>query len=362
MAVKQRALRHVRDVFHWSREERFEVADVLAGAFGMAGPVLVGFLSGHEAAGFTAALGSLAANGVERRGGVRDHLRREAEALLPAILAPMVAIGLAASGVFSAVGLVLTVMIAALIGGLSRPIAVTSTRFIIILMILSAMPDLSRENGMGLLVLIVLGALWTSLLGLVFTALTFGREANLTQEAPQRQPSAIQRLRYLSRSLRGLAGWSYTLRLGVCLSVAAVLQAIWPQHHLHWIGLTVVLLTARQPEPNAVKTTQRTLGTGIGVLLAEWILRSPLPLGALVVVIGVLAGARRHFRPRNYLAYSVVMTLLIVVIKDAGQPPEFSLLADRLVATVIAGLLVTLSDWVFGLCVPTKPSLNRSGP
>lgn len=95
---------------------------------------------------------------------------------------------------------------------------------------------------------------------------------------------------------------------------------------------------------NGVKTTQRTLGTAVGVLLAGLGLRVPLPATALVALIGLLAGARSHFKQRNYLAYSVVMTPLVVLVIDAGHPPEWSLLADRLLATVIGGALVMLFE------------------
>lgn len=357
--VKQRALRHFRNVFHWRAEERFEIADVLAAAFGMAGPVLVGFLSGHEAAGFAAALGSLAVNRVESGTSVRDHVRREIEALVPAFLAAMVAIALAASKDLTALFQVATVMIVALLGGFSRSMAIASTRFIIFLMIVGAMPKLSLHNGAGLLVMMAIGAIWTSASGLCFAALTRGRDPTPQEKAPLRQPSVAQRLRYGLRALRSLAGWIYTLRLGGCLSVAALLQWIWPDHHLYWIGLTVALLTSRRPEPGAVKTTQRTLGTGIGVLLAGLVLRSPLPAGVLVVLIGGLAGARNHFRQRNYLVYSVLMTPLVILIVDAGRPPDWSLLADRLVATVIAGLLVALCDLILNSLVASGPSTER---
>jgi hypothetical protein len=284
---------------------------------------------------------------VEAGASIRDHVRRETEALIPAFLAATVAVALAASAHLATIGLVATAIVAAVIGGFSRPMAVASTRFIIFLMIVGALSDLPSHSGLRLLVMIVLGTAWTSALGLCFAAFTRRHSLEPQKESSSRQPSAVQRLRHLLRSLSSLAGWNYALRLGSCLSVAAMLQWIWPQHHFHWIGLTIALLTSRRAEPNAVRTTQRTLGTGIGVLLAGLVLRSPLPAAALAIIIGALAGARSHFRQRNYLAYSVVMTPLVVLVIDAGRPPESSLLIDRLVATVIGGLLVTISDRAF---------------
>ena len=45
-------------------------------------------------------------------------------------------------------------------------------------------------------------------------------------------------------------------------------------------------------------------------------------------------------RVRNYLAYSAVMTPLIILIIDAGRAPDIGLLLDRLVATLIGAALV----------------------
>lgn len=357
--VKRRALRHFRDVFRWSSDERVETAEVLAAALGMAGPVLMGFLSGHAAAGFAASLGGLAVSRVEIGGNARDHVRREIAAMVPAFLAATVAVGLSASGGLNPIGRVATVLLAAVIGGFSKSMAFASTRFIIFLMIVGAVQNLSLQDGLGLLVMIVLGATWTSGLGLGFAMLTQSRSPEPQGGSPPNRPSVAQKLRHFLRSLRRLGGWNYTLRLGSCLSFAALIQWVWPQHHFHWIGLTIALLTSRRPEPGVVRTTQRTLGTGVGVILAGILLRSAMPVAALVMVIGVLAGARSHLKQRNYLAYSIVMTPLVVLVIDAGRPPELSLLADRLMATVIGGLLVTLSDLIFRPSALTRPSAEK---
>jgi uncharacterized membrane protein YccC len=102
--------------------------------------------------------------------------------------------------------------------------------------------------------------------------------------------------------------------------------------------LTVAILTGRQGEPAAVKTTQRAIGTALGVVVAGLCLRLQLPLWALILLIGLLAGLRPLLRNRNYLAYSVVMTPLVILIIDAGRTPENGILVDRLAATLIGAL------------------------
>ena len=345
--IKHHAIRHFREVFHWSSDEQGAGADIIIAALGMAVPVLLGLLCGHEAAGFAAALGSFAINRTEIGAaiGIRDSIGRQIESLGIIGLATIIAMTLAGHGGFSLVTLVVVAVSAAVIGGFSRKLAITTTRFIVFLMLVSAAPHLSWQGGADPLLMIVLGALWTAGLGLGWAWFISPRgqppQGTIT---PPPLLSTSQRLTHFRRSLRRLTGWSYPLRLGACLAVSTVLQWVWPHHHLHWISLTIVLLLSRRPESGAVKTTQRTLGTGIGVLLAGFLLRAPLPASALVIMIGVLAGARSHLKQRNYLAYAVVMTPLVVLIIDAGQPAGWALLTDRLVATVIGGLLVTCAD------------------
>ena len=147
--------------------------------------------------------------------------------------------------------------------------------------------------------------------------------------------------------LTHLAGWQYTLRLVLGLSGAEVLRCQWPNHHLHWIALTVAILTPKTIEAVPVKITQRALGTAIGVCAASLFMAFEFPPWALVVTIGVLAGARPLLKAKNYLAYSVIMTPLIILIMDAGHPPDNHLLVERLVSTLIGAMLVVIANLLF---------------
>ncbi len=110
-------------------------------------------------------------------------------------------------------------------------------------------------------------------------------------------------------SLAAHAGWM-AIRAAprICLAIAVMLKSIWPEHHLTWIAITVVLLTDRTIEAFPVKITQRTLGTLVGVVIAEAIEVSGLAAAAPALVIAVLATGRPLLRANNYLAYTVVMT------------------------------------------------------
>jgi len=170
------------------------------------------------------------------------------------------------------------------------------------------------------------------------------KPANPAPHAPHRTVTHAQRRAHFFRALRTLAGWQYAIRLTSCLAVAMVLAHAWPEHHLYWVALTVALLTDREIEALPVKVTQRTLGTLLGVLIAHFALAWSISGWWLGLVVGILAAGRAMLRTRNYLAYTVVMTPLVIALLDAGKPPEWSVLDDRAVATLVGAVLVLLAN------------------
>jgi uncharacterized membrane protein YccC len=118
-------------------------------------------------------------------------------------------------------------------------------------------------------------------------------------------------------------------------------------HHLHWIALTVALLAEWRIDAFPVRTTQRALGAAIGVLATGLLLIYTPPAWGMVAGIGLLAGLRPLLRARNYLAYTAAMTPLIILLLDAGRPPETGVLIDRLIATLIGAGLVIATNLLF---------------
>jgi hypothetical protein len=340
---------HLSEACRWSTAVETEAAEIAAAGLGMAIPVLLAVISGDLAPGLAAAMGGLAVGRVEIAAGLRTHLRREAAALGPAILAAFLAVLCAGHGWHTSIALVLVVGIAAIVSGFSRGIAIAATRFILFLLIVGAVATpteaLGAKETTGFLALVAIGALWTSALRLALGAVVrWHRGAGAPVSLSQPIPTLRQKYARWRRSLTTFAGWNYPARLAPCIAIATAFEIVWPGHHLHWIGLTVAISTQRQVELVPVKTTQRALGTTIGVIAAGIMLRSGLHPWALVGVLAFLAGIRPLLRVRNYLAYSAVMTPLIILIIDAGRAIDGGLLFDRLVATLIgAALVITIN-------------------
>jgi uncharacterized membrane protein YgaE (UPF0421/DUF939 family) len=103
-----------------------------------------------------------------------------------------------------------------------------------------------------------------------------------------------------------------------------------------------------------VKTTQRAFGTAIGVIVAYSFVAFDVSAWGVACAIGLLAGLRTLLRARNYLAYAVTMTPLIILIMDTGRPLGTGVLIDRLVATLVGASLVVSVNAVFGAVSATQ--------
>jgi hypothetical protein len=348
------------EALHWSREGRIDGRTVAVAALGMTAPVGVGLLVGQPEIGFTIGLGAMlltdaaSASGASAgaSGGATAQDRpHPASALAPAVLAVCIATVIGGLPWTDAAMIALAGMAAA-VSGYSRPVGVAAIRFIVYFVLSFTLLQNAGEHRAGAALIFGLGALWNIAVRLMLRrrAETPTTEAPTTTEAPPaRVPTAAQRRAYWRRTLKTLAGWQFPIRIVVGLAAATGLRHLWPTHRYGWIVLTVALLTQRPIEHLPVKTLQRALGTVLGVALT-WAILTGVALsgGPSLIVIGglicLLATAAGVARARNYLAYSVLSTPVILLVLDLGKPVQMSLLTDRLAATAMGAAIVVLAN------------------
>jgi hypothetical protein len=323
-----------------------DVARAAAAALGMGVPVVLGAVLGHPAEGFAVSVGGLVVGGIAPGRDAGEQMREIGATLLPAAAAMLAAIGVAAAGGGRREDAAVAALAfaAALAGSFSRPAAIGAIRFTLLLLIAAAIADGVADRA-GLALLVLAGAAWTAAANAAAGAAA--RRWRAAAPATNGEPghaTFAQRLTRWRRSLAALEGWQYALRLGAGLAVAAALGVLWPGHHLHWIAITVVLLTERKAEPWPAKTAQRAIGTLAGVIATGVFLAAPLPGWALGIAIAALAAGRSWLRERSYLAYTAVTTPLILAILDLGAAPGLDVLADRVVATLAGALLVLVGN------------------
>ena len=162
--------RHLASIFRWSTAGNADWVAILASAFGMSLPILIGASMGRFTLGLGVAVGSMLVGGVN----AYDTWRTQSEALfiglVPACAASPLALALAGHGWASDAAVVVLSGAAGLIAAMGRPISTMAIRFILLLIITVAVAENMSNRG-GLLLLIAAGALWTSALSLLLGAL-----------------------------------------------------------------------------------------------------------------------------------------------------------------------------------------------
>lgn len=301
---------HLRALFQADREPVTRGA-VVIGIIGVAVPVVVGFLAGVPALGLGIGLGAMLLGGGSR---VTQDVR---ESIVLAVAAVGLALVIAGTR-WGDAALIAIAATAALLGGYSRALAISSVRFCIYLVLCVSILETASDRRAAAAAF-ALGAGWNMLL------------RRLIGGAPVREPpspySRARRIAAFRRRLRGWSAWQYCIRLGAGLAVASVVRHLWAGHHGGWLLITVVLLTGRVFERFPVKVTQRALGVTLGVLLTWGLMAVTQTVLVTVAVVSVLAAA---------------MTPLILLVLDFGRPRHPGLLLERLIATLVGSAIVLI--------------------
>lgn len=340
----------------------------LAAMIGLAGPIAIATLAHHSHLGIACALGGLAVSGRTRG----ENGSAPLMALLPSLIAGALALFagslLTGTSALAVYGILLLAAIAALIGGISRPMALATTQFSLFT-IIAANLNGPKTSPLALMLLFLLGAMATASLELGLRPLVRMLTPSPHPRPQENQPltpsyTARQLLRRWYRSLAQLAGWQYPLRFTLCLTVTQTLVWLWPEHHTYWLSLTVVIVVQRNLATAFTRTWQRAAGTLAGVLLTAFFLLGPVPDWGRIGSIGLLAAARPLLAEWNYVAYTALLTPLIILLLDFGQPPALAVILDRLVATLAGcaiALLLGYAGWTHLSPPPASPVTKGRG-
>lgn len=187
----------------------------------------------------------------------------------------------------------------------------------------------------------LLGALWTIAVTLAASYLCQLRgwePASVpgTTDGRHPVPPSLTRLfRHWVGTLHHFAGWQYTLRIGLCMTVCEIIAVIWGQAQAYWIAIVVAIVVHRRFGDTISRVFKRAVGTFTGVVAGSLLLLWSPPAGLLVLVVAVLAGLRPLLKVRNYALYSAAMTPLVLILLEFGNPVSPELIAYRLIDTVL---------------------------
>ncbi|MET9240617.1 FUSC family protein [Nonomuraea sp. NPDC003709] len=313
---------------------RIELRLMVAAGLGLGGPVAWGVASGWPAPGALAAIGALAVSGLFSNE-ARPGLVHGAAAVAGTAVAGFAGVVVAGRGWLTAVAVVLIAGLLAVAGGISRPMAEHSTRFIVFMVISTGVAK--GVEPVAAAVLFAGGAAW----GLLVTALCLHARKGPAEPGEPRPapPPARALLRRWWRTLGSAPGWQYTIRLTTCLAAAEAVGLLWPQPAASWIAVTVVIVVRRRLDGAARRSVERAAGTAAGVVAGSAVLLWVPPSWLFVLLVAALAAVRPMLKERNYTLYATVMTPLVLLLMESGARVPPATIGYRLADTVIGCVL-----------------------
>ena len=154
------------------------------------------------------------------------------------------------------------------------------------------------------------------------------------------RPLAVLREHFHLRSAFG----RHALRLAVTLAAAGVLAFVLPIQRGYWITLTTVLVLRPDFTTTLSRGVARIAGTIVGVVAATAIVlavpHTPHVTLALAILFAAISYAAFQL---NYGLFSLTVTAYVVFLLALLGTPEATAVQNRLVATVIGGLLAIAS-------------------
>ena len=333
---------------------------IIAAVLSMVTPILIGQLAGQIHPALISSLGSLALiNEVYGSSEPRQTLVNLALAIIFSTAAFMIGAAIAGTTIFSLAMLPLVIFAISTIGVINRQFIKNAIRAIVFLVI-GYHFEVTGKIYFVVSVFFLAGTLWTALVLLVTKLIA--RDGG-TPVKPSKKYTARQYLNHWIKSLSGLKGWQFPLRITLCITAAQILRYFVPRHHSYWILLTIAIVTQYNMDNQIKRIRDRGLGTLLGVCISFALVYFKMPAYILIPVVVILASLRIIFRETDYLIYAAVMTPLIIILLDFGNISSITVLADRLIATITGGLI----SFIFGFLLwrklagkPVSPDIPRS--
>ena len=138
----------------------------------------------------------------------------------------------------------------------------------------------------------------------------------------------------------------HALRLAASTALAGLIASAFHLTRGYWIPITVVVVLKPNFGGTLHRAAQRITGTIAGALLAAlilWFIQDPV---WLLVILGLLSFATLTLRWANYVAFSMALTPMIMVMLDLAHPGTVTDSFLRIVHTIIGGALAIICGYL----------------
>jgi uncharacterized membrane protein YccC len=160
----------------------------------------------------------------------------------------------------------------------------------------------------------------------------------------------IERFKFIEEIQNNLSFQSSTfrhaLRLAASTALAGLIASAFHLTRGYWVPITVVVVLKPNFGGTLHRAVQRITGTVAGALLAAlilWFVHDPV---WLLVILALLSLTTLALRWANYVAFSMALTPMIMVMLDLAHPGTVIDSFLRIVHTIIGGALAIICGYV----------------
>ncbi|MBV8216118.1 MAG: FUSC family protein [Verrucomicrobia bacterium] len=142
------------------------------------------------------------------------------------------------------------------------------------------------------------------------------------------------------------SSFRHALRLAAASALAALAASAFHVTRGYWIPMTVVVVLKPNFGGTLQRAMQRITGTVAGALLAALLLWWVQDFSWLLLILALLSFATLTLRWANYVAFSMALTPMIMVILDLAHPGTVTDSFLRIVHTIIGGGLAIVCGYL----------------
>jgi uncharacterized membrane protein YccC len=172
------------------------------------------------------------------------------------------------------------------------------------------------------------------------------------QRSVARKPDRprIDRFKFLVEIRNNLSfqssSFRHALRLAAASALAALIASAFHLTRGYWIPMTVVVVLKPNFGGTLQRAIQRITGTVAGALLAALLLWCVHDSGWLLLILTLLSFATLALRWANYVAFSLALTPMIMVMLDLAHPGKAIDSFLRIAHTIIGGGLAIVCGYL----------------
>ncbi|WP_026464344.1 FUSC family protein [Adhaeribacter aquaticus] len=139
----------------------------------------------------------------------------------------------------------------------------------------------------------------------------------------------------------------YAIELGLLLVIGLTIDHYAGYPHGYWMPFTAIVVLQVSHTQTLKKVGERLLGTLAGCIAGSFILfLHPSPL-VQILLSGVLVFLFLYFVRKNYAVAVIFITMFVLLLLGSHAANPYAIALERVVFTIIGGLLAVLSSFVF---------------